>query len=72
MEKFMERQPVESSNLVSIGYDHDTSTLEIEFRQSIYQYFDVPHHIYEELMNSRSKGSFHHQNIKTAYSYAQV
>ncbi|QUM75525.1 KTSC domain-containing protein [Moritella sp. 24] len=68
----MERQLVESSNLVSVGYDHDSSTLEIEFRRSTYQYFDVPHYIYEELMNSGSKGAFHHQNIKTAYSFAQI
>lgn len=44
----MNRQTVNSSNLASVGYDEATSTLEIEFlNNSIYQYFDVPHHIYQ-------------------------
>jgi hypothetical protein len=68
----MERQPVESSNLVSVGYDENTSTLEIEFRSGTYQYFDVPHHIYEELMHSSSIGSYHYQNIKNAFACVKI
>jgi hypothetical protein len=68
----MERASVESSNLVSVGYDKNTSTLEIEFRSGTYQYFDVPHHIYEELMRSSSKGTYHHQNIKKAFTCNKV
>lgn len=68
----MERQPVESSNLVSVGYDEITSTLEIEFRSGIYQYFNVPYHIYEELMSSSSAGTYHHQNIKNAFEYNRI
>ena len=38
----MNREPVESSNLVSVGYDGNMATLEIEFKgNSVYQYFDV-------------------------------
>jgi hypothetical protein len=62
------RQHVESSNLVSVGYDESTSTLEIEFRSGTYQYYDVPQHIHDELMNSSSAGSYHHQNIKNSFS----
>jgi len=61
------RFPVESSNIVSIGYDPVTSTLEIEFHSgAIYQYFAVPQEIYDGLMNARSKGAFFHQFIKRA------
>jgi len=61
----MERIPVESSNLASVGYDSVTSTLEIEFLGGgIYQYFAVPQEIYDGLMNAASKGSYLHHNIK--------
>lgn len=40
----MQRLPVESSSIVSIGYVPHERVLELEFRQSgeVYQYFDVP------------------------------
>jgi hypothetical protein len=68
----MERKPVASSNLVSIGYDEETLTLEVEFYSGIYQYFDVPLYVFEELLNSDSKGSYLHGSIKGTYSYSQV
>ncbi|RTY89527.1 DUF87 domain-containing protein [Flavobacterium sp. GSN2] len=69
----MERIPVKSSNIDSIGYDENTSTLEIEFlNNSIYQYFDVPQHIYQGLMQADSQGQFLAQNIKGVYRYSKV
>lgn len=65
----MERIHVESSNVISIGYEEDSSTLEVEFNSGIYRYYDVPSYIYNELMRSDSKGSYLHQNIKSNYSY---
>lgn len=69
----MERKPVSSSNIASIGYDENSSTLEIEFlNNSIYQYFDVPLHIYQGLMKADSHGQFLAQNIKGVYRYSKV
>lgn len=69
----MERKPVTSSNIASIGYDENTSTLEIEFlNNTIYQYFDVPLHIYQGLMQADSHGQFLAQNIKGVYRYSKV
>jgi len=69
----MERKPVSSSNIASIGYDENSSTLEIEFlNNSIYQYFDVPLHIYQGLMQADSHGQFLAQNIKGVYRYSKV
>lgn len=66
----MERKSVSSSNLSSIGYDLDTSTLEIEFNSGmIYRYFEVPEHVYEDLMNAGSQGSFFSHNIKNTYHF---
>ncbi len=53
----MNRQSVESSNLSSIGYHTENEILEIEFNHDgIYQYFDVPENVYEELMNADKQG----------------
>lgn len=69
----MERKSVSSSNIASIGYDVNTSTLEIEFlNNTIYQYFDVPQHIYQGLMQADSHGQFLAQNIKGVYRYSKV
>ncbi len=69
----MERTPVSSSNIVSVGYDVDTQTLEVEFNNcSVYQYFGVPTQVYEGLMNASSKGQYLNQNIKRTYGYAKV
>jgi len=69
----MDRQPVPSSNIRSIGYEPDTRTLEVEFRSgSVYQYSDVPLAVYEGLMQAASKGSYFHNHVKDRYSFRQV
>lgn len=69
----MNRQPVSSSNIASIGYDVDSQTLEIEFLNGgVYQYFDVPQHIFDGIMNAESHGQFLAQNIKGIYRYSKV
>ena len=69
----MNREPVQSSNLNSVGYDSDTKTLEIEFHDGgIYQYFEVPSDIHEGLMSAPSKGKFHHEFIKNVYRYQKI
>jgi len=69
----MERTHVESSNIESIGYDSESQTLEIEFLNgSLYQYFDVPQHIYDEMMSADSQGKYLAANIKGHYRYSKV
>ena len=69
----MERVPVDSSTLVSVGYEPSTKILEVEFRSGCYQYFGVPAHIHEGLMCASSKGSFLDRNVKKAgYSYSKI
>lgn len=71
--KYMYRYPVSSSNIASIGYDESSRTLEIEFLNgSIYQYYDVPDTIYQELMQATSHGQYLSQVIKGFFSYAKV
>ena len=70
----MERQPVESSNIASIGYDAQASILEIEFIGSgeVWQYPEFPDYMYEELMASDSKGKYFHKNIRGKYHEFRV
>lgn len=69
----MERIPVASSNIASIGFDEDSSTLEIEFLSgAVYQYFDVPFPVYEGLIEADSKGQYLAQHIKGKYRYVKV
>jgi hypothetical protein len=68
----MERQSVSSSNLVSVGYDVESYTLEVEFNSGIYQYYNVPEHIYEDLMSAASLGSYLHHYIKNNFDCARV
>lgn len=69
----MQRFPVQSSNLQSVGYDESASILEIEFKDSaVYHYLAVPKQIFQGLMSARSKGSYLHQFIKDVFSYRQI
>ena len=71
--KSMEREMVDSSTVMSIGYDLSSSTLEVEFKNSrVYQYYNVPEPIYRQLMESDSKGKFIHAYIKPAYACSLV
>lgn len=69
----MERQTVSSSNIRSIGYDHSTSTLEVEFNNGrVYQYFSVSENIFNSLLSASSKGQYLAANIVNSYRYQEV
>ncbi|USZ69343.1 KTSC domain-containing protein [Halorussus salilacus] len=68
----MNRTPVVSSNLESVGYDADSQVLEIEFGNGVYQYFGVPESVYRGLMNAASHGKYHHRNIRDVYPYERI
>ncbi len=69
----MRRTPVTSTDLRSVGYDHEVSILEVEFRSGgVYQYANVPRHIYEEMMKAESQGSYFNTQIRDRYSSAKI
>lgn len=69
----MDRNPVSSSNISSVGYDADSQTLEIEFHDGgIYQYAGVPESEYEGLISSGSQGRYFHDNIKGRYPFVKL
>jgi len=61
----MDRIPVSSTTLISVGYDESTSVLELEFQKTgIYQYFGVPTEVHEQLMAAPSQGAYFNAVIK--------
>jgi len=69
----MNRIPVSSSNIRSIGYDNQTAILEVEFMSGdVYQYFNIPEHLYQQFLNASSHGQFLNDNIRYNYRYQKV
>jgi inosine/xanthosine triphosphate pyrophosphatase family protein len=69
----MKRIPVESSDIVSIGYDPKERTLEIEFHGGrIYRYLDVAQDIYDHFLKADSYGLYFNSYINSHYRYRRV
>ena len=69
----MDRVSVSSSNVVSVGYDAGSSTLEVEFKDgSIYQYHSVPSEHFDAMLSAESVGKYLNANIKHKYRYTKV
>ncbi len=64
---------VNSTNISAVGYDGDSSTLQIEFNNgTTYQYFDVPEDVFTGLRDADSVGGYLADVIKGAYRYSKV
>lgn len=69
----MEWEAVSSSNVAEIGYDKDTNTLGVRFKNnSEYHYPNVPIAVFTEFQQADSKGRFMNDNIKYTYSYRKI
>lgn len=69
----MDRKPVSSSNISSIGYDPATKILEVEFNsEGLYQYSGVPQSVYQGIMGATSHGKYLASNIKDRYHYKRI
>ena len=69
----MERYPVTSTSLRSVGYDPQSKLLEIEFTNGkVYRYRDVPLEMHKDLLRSESLGKFFNTKIRDVYSYEEI
>lgn len=69
----MDRTPVGSSSVVSVGYEPATGTLEIEFHGgAVYRYLGVPPHVHAELMAAGSIGRYVNLHVKPGYRYERA
>lgn len=67
-------KPLRSSMLNGVSYDADTEKLRVQFtNRTIYEYYNVPEHIYKGLLNAQSHGSYFTKFIKKkGYEYRRV
>lgn len=64
----IQRIPVASSMINSVGYDPDSQTLEVEFSNgSTYNYGGVPQAEFDSLLSAQSVGKHFIANIKNIY-----
>lgn len=69
----MRRQPLRSTSITSVGYDHDDEVLEVDFHTGrVYAYRGVPAHLHQELLAAPSVGAFVAHRIKPHYPATQV
>ncbi|AHC18884.1 KTSC domain-containing protein [Paenibacillus polymyxa] len=64
---------VTSSNISSIAYDGESSTLYVKFNNgSQYAYNNVPASVHSGLMNATSHGSYLASHVKGNYPYRRL
>ena len=69
----MQRARVQSSTIVSVGYDEEQQILEITFRDGrVYHYLEVPPERALSLLRAESKGRFLNSDIKPNFGYRAV
>lgn len=65
--------PVISSQISYVGYENDTKELFITFKNgSTFKYEDVPKVIYNNLMDSDSKGRYLNMYVKNIYTSTKI
>lgn len=64
------REPVESSNIQSVGWQDEI--LEIEFKTGVYQFLEVPHEVYDGLKSADSHGRYFNNHIKNRFPSRRV
>lgn len=69
----MERDPVDSGSVRSVGYDDADRILEVEWAGGgVYQYFEVERWQYEQLLAAPSIGRYLNGYIKPSHPYLEV
>jgi hypothetical protein len=68
----VKRIPVTSSNVISIGYDPASQTLEVAYATGVYQYAEVPPEVHLGLMGAGSKGRYLAAQVKPQYAATKV
>lgn len=64
---------VDSSMINKVGYDSESETLQIEYNSTaLYQYFDVPKSVFDDLFSKESIGKYAHKNIRFNYEFVKI
>jgi hypothetical protein len=69
----VQRVPVRSRAIASVGYDPATNVLELELAEGeVYRYFAVPRRVHRELLAADSIGRYFLSEIRGRYGYQRV
>ena len=64
----MKMHPLNSSNILSVGYDDKAAFLRVEFRRKegsvFYTYPGIPHSIFDGIRAAESPGKYFNQHIR--------
>lgn len=69
----MKRKHIESTTLLSAGYDARRQLLELEFiSREVYRYFKVPQKVYDELLKADSAGAYFNSAIRDNFLFEKA
>lgn len=69
----MEMVPVGSSSIAAVGYDAESQLLTVAFKSGkVYEYYDVPFAVHDELVAARSVGQHFNQHIRDRYRCSAI
>ena len=69
----MKLKAVDSSMLVAVGYDDDTSEMRVIYTTGdTYRYLNVPKSVYKELMKAESKGAYMKTHVIDVFPHRRV
>lgn len=64
---------VNSSTIEAIGYDTASEKLSVKFKSGdIYEYLNVPHYVYQAVIESDSIGRALNSEVKGIYDYSKL
>jgi hypothetical protein len=70
------RRPVTSSNIASIGWEQDSQgkgTMEVEFKSGhVYTYHEVPESVYESALGASSVGKFIASSVVDHFEHTRI
>jgi hypothetical protein len=69
----MERTPIESKDLTSVGYDETSKVLEVELKDGdVYHFARVPLKVHEKLMTIEDKKTYFERYVKNNYPHRKL
>ena len=69
-----EMHHVDSESIEAIGYDRDAQELHIRFLKSgeTYVYYSVEKWVFDDILQTESKGRYLNENIRGRYEFGRV
>ena len=69
----MERTRVLCETLKSVGYDANSQTMEVTFRDGgVFHYFQIPETVYRRLLEAVSKATYFKNRVRPNYKFKRV